>query len=247
MSSPSPSRAGRLPDVQALLRETAVGAVTRGWPIVAGTYPADTAGRWCGRHGSSDATGLGPLDERWPDQPITTWEQAHATWSHRRYGVLLVCGHGVDAVELPTPLAAAVLLALDTAPVAGPVVALGADRWLVLVASGAGLLPAMAAWPRDQLPGAELLGTAATHRSGPVHSPLASGPRTGCRPARRATGALAAGFPGGSGIAGHGPPGRPARIALGGLSQCRDRQPRNRESPRGCGARRGWLANALVV
>ncbi|HEU0088436.1 MAG TPA: bifunctional DNA primase/polymerase [Pseudonocardiaceae bacterium] len=143
----SPSWDGHLHYVQALLRETAIGAVTRGWPIVPGTYPAGTGDRWCGRHGASEATGLGPLDTQWQNRAITTWDQAHTTWSRRRYGVLLVCGRGVDVLELPTPLATAALPALGTPGVAGPVVALPSARWLLLVASGPGLLPPMRSWP----------------------------------------------------------------------------------------------------
>ncbi|HEU0088692.1 MAG TPA: bifunctional DNA primase/polymerase [Pseudonocardiaceae bacterium] len=144
---PSPTRNGHLQYVQALLRETAIGAVTRGWPIVPGTYPAEVGDRWYGRHGATDAPGLAPLDNQWQHHPIITWEQAHTTWSRRRYGVLLVCGRGVDVLELPMALASAALPALDTPEVAGPVVVLAPARWLLLVNSGSGLLPAMAAWP----------------------------------------------------------------------------------------------------
>ncbi|MGH7510979.1 MAG: bifunctional DNA primase/polymerase [Gemmatimonadales bacterium] len=122
------------------IRDAAVAAATRGRPVP-GTYTRGVTGRWYGREG---ATGLGPADDHWQKQGITEWSDAHAVWTRRPYGVLLVCGRGVDALELPTRLAQDVFPALGAA---GPIVALHPARWVLLVASGHGPAPKLGTWP----------------------------------------------------------------------------------------------------
>jgi hypothetical protein len=126
------------------LRDAAVAAVSRGWPVVPGTYPVGAGERWYGRVG---ATGLGPLEDAWEISPLIEWNQAHAVWAHYPYGVLLVCGQGVDVLELPTRLAEAALATLDVLGLTGPIAVLPPARWLVFAASGSGPLPRLAAWP----------------------------------------------------------------------------------------------------
>lgn len=126
------------------IRDAAVVAATRGWPVVPGTHTRGVSGRWYGRERSS---GLCPVDDNWREQGITEWSEAHAVWTRRPYGVLLVCGRGVDALELPTRLAQDVFPALGEAGLAGPIVALHPARWVLLLASGPGLVPKLGAWP----------------------------------------------------------------------------------------------------
>ena len=78
-------------------RRAALTAIRRDWPITPGTYlGADR--RWQGRR---DAQGLCPVSEAWQQDLITTLEQAEEIWGQHPYGVLLVCGQGVDVLELP--------------------------------------------------------------------------------------------------------------------------------------------------
>lgn len=95
------------------LRQAALSATRRGWPVVPGTFPGADR-RWHGRH---DATRLCPISDTWPDTSVTAPEHAEQLWSQHPYGVLLVCGHGVDVLELPLPMMG-LLPALGVTPVA---------------------------------------------------------------------------------------------------------------------------------
>ena len=44
---------------------------------------------------------LCPISDTWQNIPVTDPEHAREIWSQHPYGVLLVCGHSVDVLELP--------------------------------------------------------------------------------------------------------------------------------------------------
>ncbi|MGB6163709.1 MAG: hypothetical protein WBF75_14285 [Pseudonocardiaceae bacterium] len=79
------------------LRDAALGATRRGWPVTPGTY-LGTDRRW---HGRDNTQTLCPIQDTWADTPITDPTQAGDTWTHAPYGVLLVCGHTVAVLDLP--------------------------------------------------------------------------------------------------------------------------------------------------
>lgn len=127
-------------EVWSQIRDAAVDAASRGWPVIPGTFRAG-AGDWFGRQG---ATGLCPIDEpaAWQCAGITDVDQALNVWTQQPYGVLLVCGQGVDALELP-PRVAELVPALTAAGMGAPLAAV-LPRRLLFVASGTGaLLPAL--------------------------------------------------------------------------------------------------------
>jgi len=116
------------------LRDAAVRATGRGWPVVPGTY-LGTDRRW---HGRQDATRLCPISETWQQAPVTDPERAYALWSEHPYGVLLVCGRGVDVLELPHRMMG-LLSALQSAV---PVAVTGSPpRFLVFTATDPDVLP----------------------------------------------------------------------------------------------------------
>jgi Bifunctional DNA primase/polymerase, N-terminal len=112
------------------LRNAALGAIRRGWPVTPGTY-LGPEGRWCGRQG---ATMLGPVWECWQNTQVTDPAHCYETWSEHPYGVLLVCGRGVDVLELP-PRSQALLRAPEV-PRVPIVAAVRPARWLLLTATG---------------------------------------------------------------------------------------------------------------
>jgi hypothetical protein len=72
--------------------DAAVGAVGRGWPVVPGICRPDDLG----------FSEVCPLEDTWDSAPITDPEHAEEIWTARRHvGVLLVCGCGIDALEMP--------------------------------------------------------------------------------------------------------------------------------------------------
>jgi hypothetical protein len=122
------------------LRRAALSAVGRGWQITAGTYlGADR--RWQGR---GDAQGLCPVSDTWQQDPVTTPEQAEEIWGQHPYGVLLVCGQGVDVLELPLRMMG-LLGALTGAEPVVPVAVTGSPpRFLVFTSTDwDSLLPAV--------------------------------------------------------------------------------------------------------
>jgi hypothetical protein len=79
------------------LRSAALSAIRRGSPVTPGTF-LSTDRRW---HGREEARMLGPIQNSWQDTPITDPAHAQEIWSQQPYSVLLVCGRGVDVLELP--------------------------------------------------------------------------------------------------------------------------------------------------
>lgn len=108
--------------------DAAVSAVCRGWPVVPGTCRPDEIG-FCE---------VGPLEDAWDLVPVTDPEHARDIWTRQRsLGVLLVCGRGVDALEVPFRVAELLPGLGLGVPVA---TALSPSRWLLLVATGSGTL-----------------------------------------------------------------------------------------------------------
>lgn len=97
------------------LRSVALSLADHGWPVVRGTY-REGAG-WQGRPGRAD---LLPLDENWLDCWTVDVDQVAEWWSHLPYSVLVVCGEGVDALEVSGRYGARLLAALAGAGLTAP-------------------------------------------------------------------------------------------------------------------------------
>jgi len=112
------------------LRWAALEAVCRGWPVVPGGFRTDSEG----------FAEVCPLLENGDTTPVTAPDDAWNIWGRQPYGVLLVCGRGIDALEVPfrvMELLSALAHAGLTVPVA---TALAPSRWVLLVATGSGTL-----------------------------------------------------------------------------------------------------------
>lgn len=129
------------------LRDAALGATRRGWPVTPGTY-LGTDRRW---HGRDNAQTLCPINNTWWDAPVTDPAQAWDTWTHAPYGVLLVCGHAVAVLDLPATL---IGLLTPTEPVF-PVVVTAQSRLLAITKAD----PETALSPRLAQAGVRLYGT----------------------------------------------------------------------------------------
>ncbi|MGH3854570.1 MAG: bifunctional DNA primase/polymerase [Pseudonocardiaceae bacterium] len=112
-------------------REAAVSAVRRGWPVVPATCRPDETG----------FAQVCPLEDTWDMAPVTDPEHAEQSWTRLRHvGVLLVCGRGIDALEVPFRVHE-LLPALSSADLVMPVAtALAPSRWVLFVATGSGAL-----------------------------------------------------------------------------------------------------------
>lgn len=118
------------------LRSAALSALRWGWPITPGAHLGPDR-RW---HGCQDARWLCPIQDNWQHTPLTTAEQVEQIWSQAPYGVLLVCGQGVDVLELPHRMWG-LLSALAPGDPVVPIAETGVPpRFLVFTASGPGTL-----------------------------------------------------------------------------------------------------------
>lgn len=129
------------------LRDAATTAAGWGWPVAPGTF----SGPGPGWHGRDGATGLRPIEDTWAEAPVTDPAQAYELWSEHPYSVLLVCGRGVDALEVPRRLRALLpewVLRQQTPPQDQQVpivVTTPPSDWLLFTATGsAGLSGALA-------------------------------------------------------------------------------------------------------
>jgi Bifunctional DNA primase/polymerase, N-terminal len=114
------------------LREAALSATRWGWPVVPGTFLGPDQ-RWYGREG---ARRLGPIQDDWWEKPVTDPAEAYEVWCEHPYGVLLVCGRGVDVLELPQRLRG--LLAFPEVPWVPLAMTAPPVRWLLFTATGSG-------------------------------------------------------------------------------------------------------------
>lgn len=116
------------------IRNAAVDAARRGWPVVPGEpFLANSDCALC------------PINADWRDAPITDPGRALAVWTAHPYALLLVCGHGVDVLEV-SPAVAGLLPVLAGRGVEVPVAVVAPfPRRLLYVATGSALLPELAA------------------------------------------------------------------------------------------------------
>lgn len=112
------------------VRDAAVSAVGRGWPVVPGTCRPDELG----------FSEVCPLQDTGDLAPVTDPQHAEELWTRQPYGVLLVCGRGIDALEVPFRVAE-LLPALASRGLVAPVATtLTPSRWVLIVATSSGTL-----------------------------------------------------------------------------------------------------------
>ncbi|SHF63937.1 bifunctional DNA primase/polymerase [Streptoalloteichus hindustanus] len=112
-------------DEQGELRDAAVSYASHGWPIVPGGPDCLPVAQPCG------------------SPPGLSAPQALETWTHAPYPILLACGRGIDAVDIPAAEGEHTLAALRESGAIGPVVVTSHGRWLLLVTSGLPLHPTL--------------------------------------------------------------------------------------------------------
>lgn len=113
------------------IRAAAIEFASHGWPILPGTYEVGEHGSWLGK---PRAVGLEPVADLWQLATTTSPETALDWWTRRPYSVLLACGAGVDAVEVPAAHGRRALMQVSQ-PDRGPVAATPFGSWLFFVRS----------------------------------------------------------------------------------------------------------------
>lgn len=120
------------------IRAAAVDLAEHGWPVLTGTYQLAQHAGWLGK---PNATGLEPVDEFWTSATTTDPAVALEWWSRRPYSVLLACGTGIDALEVPTSHGDRALADLRSTGHLGPIAVTPVGTWLLFVRSESPLLP----------------------------------------------------------------------------------------------------------
>lgn len=126
------------------LRVAAISLASRGWPVLPGTYPANS--QWAGRSGN-DAHGPIPVHREWREQLGADPDQVSSWWAGRPYSLLLATGSVVEAIEVGVNLGRRTASALRTLGSPVPIVATPAGRWYFLTAGGQGLCSALTDHP----------------------------------------------------------------------------------------------------
>lgn len=130
------------------IRAAAVDLARHGWPVLPGTYQFTGDGAWLGKR---DAAGLEPVTPLWQLATTTVPEVALERWTRRPYSVLLACGLGINAVEVPATHGQRTLARLPLLD-RGPVVATPFGSWLFFVRGDSEpLRPELAANAHGQL------------------------------------------------------------------------------------------------
>lgn len=111
------------------LRQAAFEAVCRGWPVVPGRFGTDSEG----------LAEMRPLIENW-DAAVMEPDQAWSIWGQQPYGVLLVCGRGIDVLDVPLWVAELLPALADAGLVVPVATALVPSRSVLFVATGSGTL-----------------------------------------------------------------------------------------------------------
>jgi hypothetical protein len=114
------------------IRAAAVDLARHRWPVLPGTYQLAAHTVWLGKSG---AAGLEPTADMWQVATTTDPDVALEWWTRRPYSVLLACGAGVNAVEVPAILGERTLAQLSPLE-RGPVVLTPFGSLLFLVRSG---------------------------------------------------------------------------------------------------------------
>ncbi|RCW40195.1 bifunctional DNA primase/polymerase-like protein [Halopolyspora algeriensis] len=111
------------------LRAQAIGLASRGWPVLPGTFPANSG--WAGRSGA-DAEGPLPVHSDWQQRLGTNPDQVASWWSGRPYSLLVATGQVVGAVEVDAGLGRSAAVALRSVGMPVPIVATPDGRWYFL-------------------------------------------------------------------------------------------------------------------
>ncbi|MCP2257468.1 Bifunctional DNA primase/polymerase, N-terminal [Streptoalloteichus tenebrarius] len=106
-------------------RDAVVAYASHRWPIVPGDPTFLPVVRPCGSSPSLSVT------------------QALESWTHAPYPILLPCGQGIDAAEIPAGDTHRVVHALRESGALGPIILTRHGSWLLLVSSGPPLHPSL--------------------------------------------------------------------------------------------------------
>lgn len=126
------------------LRAEAIGLAWRGWPVLPGTYPAESQG--AGQNGTELERPV-PAHEDWQDRLGAQPEQVAAWWTGQPYTLLVATGIVLSAVEVGVELGRRAAGVLRSAGVPVPIAATPSGRWLFLTATGQGLSSHLAEHP----------------------------------------------------------------------------------------------------
>lgn len=137
-------------------RVEAIGFAARGWPVLPGTYPANS--RWLGRDGA-DARGPVPIhhdwrERDWQEQVDSRPDRVASWWSDRPYSLLVATGPAVEAIEVDADLGRRTAVALRGLDVLVPIVATPEGRWYLLTRGGQRLCNELDTDPSVRLHGA---------------------------------------------------------------------------------------------
>lgn len=131
------------------LRVEAIGFASRGWPVVPGTFPANS--QWIG-HGGALSEGPVPIHGDWQQRLDASPDEVASWWSgNQPYSLLVATGTAIGAIEVDARLgrAAASMFRCLGFPV--PIVSTPDGRWYFMTRVGEQLCAELAESKRARL------------------------------------------------------------------------------------------------
>lgn len=119
------------------VRAAAVEFAEHGWPVLPGTFRLQGHDGWLGKRGGT--AGLEPVARSWGASATTDGDEALDVWTRRPFSVLLLCGLGIDVLEIPAAAGPAAQHYLNEAEQLGPIALATARNWLLFVRGSAAL------------------------------------------------------------------------------------------------------------
>lgn len=123
------------------LRVQAIGFASRGWPVLTGTFPAESG--WSDGE-KTYVDGPAPVCSDWQEDLGTNPEQVAARWSGQPYSLLLATGTSVDALEVDASVGYRAAAALRSLGFPVPIVSTPQGRWYFLISAGQQIYPELA-------------------------------------------------------------------------------------------------------
>jgi hypothetical protein len=124
------------------VRAAAVDFAEHGWSVLPGTFTLDGHDGWLGK--KSGSVGMEPISDSWTTEATTDTDTVLDMWTRRPYSILLLCGNGVDVLQVPETYVQRGIDQLRRSQQLGPIASTPFGTSLLFVKAGTFIKPEVA-------------------------------------------------------------------------------------------------------